>query len=300
MRNNILVYLAIIWAIVFWSLSFVWYKTALLYFTPTGIITFRLTLSSLILLSIGLALRQIQKLQLIDLKLFLTMTIFEPFIYSLCEANGLTMVSSTLAAVIIATIPLFTPIGAFIFFKERISLQNTIGILLSVVGVMLVAYQSGNQPKGSFLGIMLMFGAVIAAIGYVVSLKKLTQRYNSFSIVTYQSILAALMMLPVFMATDKLTPSMFTAEALVPIIKLTIFASIIAFLLYAYSMKHFAIAKINVFLNLIPVFTAIAAYFLQGDRFSSINIVGIAVTLAGLYVSQITLNARKASLVKSE
>lgn len=300
MRNNVLVYLAIIWAIVFWSLSFVWYKTALLYFTPTGIITFRLTLSSLILLSIGLVLRQLQKLQLKDLKLFLTMTIFEPFIYSLCEANGLTMVSSTLAAVIIATIPLFTPIGAFIFFKERISLQNTIGILLSVVGVMLVAYQTGNQATGSFLGIMLMFGAVIAAIGYVVSLKKLTQRYNSFSIVTYQSILAALMMFPIFITTEKLTPSMFTSDALVPIIKLTIFASIIAFLLYAYSMKHFAIAKINVFLNLIPVFTAIAAYFLQGDRFNSINIVGIAVTLAGLYVSQITLTARKTSLVKSE
>lgn len=298
MKKNILVYTAVILAILFWSLSFVWYKTALLYFTPTGIITFRLTLASIALLAIGLLLRQVQRLQLKDLKLFLTMAFFEPFIYSLCEANGLTMVSSTLAAVIVATIPLFTPLGAFLFFKERISLQNAIGIILSVVGVVLVAYQTGNQAKGSFLGIALMFGAVIAAIGYVISLKKLTQRYNSFSIVTYQSIIAALLMLPVFMATDKLTPAMFTSEALVPILKLTAFASIIAFLLYAYSLKHFSIAKINVFLNLIPVFTAIAAYFLQGDRFSTINLVGIAVTLAGLYVSQVTLNARKASIVK--
>lgn len=298
MKNSILVYTAVILAILFWSLSFVWYKTALLYFTPTGIITFRLTLASIALLTVGLLLRQVQRLQAKDLKLFLTMAFFEPFIYSLCEANGLTMVSSTLAAVIVATIPLFTPIGALLFFKERISLQNAIGILLSVVGVVLVAYQSGSQAKGSLLGILLMFGAVIAAIGYVISLKKLTQRYNSFSIVTYQSIIAALLMLPVFLATDRLAPAMFTSEALIPILKLTTFASIIAFLLYAYSLKHFSIAKINVFLNLIPVFTAIAAYFLQGDRFSAINLVGIAVTLAGLYVSQVTLNARKASTVK--
>jgi len=209
------------------------------------------------------------------------------------------MVSSTLAAVIVATIPLFTPLGAFLFFKEKISIQNAIGILLSVVGVVLVAYQSGNQATGSILGILLMFGAVVAAIGYVISLKKLTQRYNSFSIVTYQSILAALLMLPVFFATDRLTPSMFTSEALIPILKLTIFASIIAFLLYAYSLRHFSIAKINVFLNLIPVFTAIAAYFLQGDRFSTINLVGIAVTLAGLYVSQVNLNAQKTLQVNS-
>ena len=298
MKNSILVYTAVILAILFWSLSFVWYKTALLYFTPTGIITFRLTLASIALLTVGLLLRQVQRLQAKDLKLFLTMAFFEPFIYSLCEANGLTMVSSTLAAVIVATIPLFTPIGALLFFKERISVQNAIGILLSVVGVVLVAYQSGSQAKGSLLGILLMFGAVIAAIGYVISLKKLTQRYNSFSIVTYQSIIAALLMLPVFLATDRLAPAMFSSEALIPILKLTTFASIIAFLLYAYSLKHFSIAKINVFLNLIPVFTAIAAYFLQGDRFSAINLVGIAVTLAGLYVSQVTLNARKASTVK--
>ena len=92
---------------------------------------------------------------------------------------------------------------------------------------------------------------------------------------------------------------MFTSEALIPILKLTIFASIIAFLLYAYSLRHFSIAKINVFLNLIPVFTAIAAYFLQGDRFSTINLVGIAVTLAGLYVSQVNLNAQKTLQVNS-
>jgi drug/metabolite transporter (DMT)-like permease len=298
MRNNVLVYLSIILAILFWSLSFVWYKTALLYFTPTGIITFRLTLASVALLAVGLLLGQVQRLRRADLRLFLTMAFFEPFVYSLCEANGLTMVSSTLAAVIVATIPLFTPLGAFVFLKERVSLRNTIGIGISVVGVVLVAYQTGSQARGSLLGILLMFGAVVSAIGYVISLKKLTLRYNSYSIVTYQSVIAALLMLPVFMATERITPSMLTAEALAPILKLTTFASIIAFLLYAYSLRHFSIAKINVFLNLIPVFTAIAAYFLQGDKFSAINLAGIAVTLAGLYVSQVTLSARNASPVK--
>jgi len=296
MNNKTLVYLAIIGAVLFWSLSFVWYKTALLYFTPVGIITFRLTLSAAMLFIIGFAFRQLQKIQLKDIKMLLAMTIFEPFIYSLCEANGLTMVSSTLAAVIVATIPLFTPIGAFLFFKEKISLQNTIGIVISVVGVMLVAYQTGNHAQGSPLGIMLMFGAVVAAIGYVVGLKKMTQRYNSFTIVAYQNLLGALLIIPVFLATDKITPAMFSGEAIMTIVKLTIFASTIAFLLYAYSLKHFSIAKINVFLNLIPVFTAIAAYYMQGDRFSTLNLAGIAVTLAGLYVSQLTLKARSTSL----
>jgi len=296
MNTKFLVYAAIVVAVIFWSLSFIWYKTALQYFSPVGIITFRLTISSIILLVVGTALRQLQKFRLKDFKPLFIMTLFEPFIYSLCEANGLTMVSSTLAAVIIATIPLFTPIGAFLFFKEKISMQNTLGILLSVIGVTLVAYQTGNHAQGSFMGILLMFGAVIAAIGYAIGLKKMTQRYNSFSIVAYQNLLGAIMIIPVFLITDRITPVMFSFEALLPIFKLTIFASTIAFVLYAYTMKHLSIAKLNVFLNLIPVFTAIAAYFLLNDKFSTTNLIGIAVTLAGLYVSQITLKAKTESI----
>lgn len=296
MNTKFLVYAAIVVAVIFWSLSFIWYKTALQYFSPVGIITFRLTISSIILLIVGTALRQLQKFRLKDFKPLFIMTLFEPFIYSLCEANGLTMVSSTLAAVIIATIPLFTPIGAFLFFKEKISLQNTLGILLSVIGVTLVAYQTGNHAQGSFMGILLMFGAVIAAIGYAIGLKKMTQRYNSFSIVAYQNLLGAIMIIPVFLITDRITPVMFSYEALLPIFKLTIFASTIAFVLYAYTMKHLSIAKLNVFLNLIPVFTAIAAYYLLNDKFSTTNLIGIAVTLAGLYVSQITLKSKTESI----
>lgn len=296
MNTKFLVYAAIVVAVIFWSLSFIWYKTALQYFSPVGIITFRLTISSIILLVVGTALRQLQKFRLKDFKPLFIMTLFEPFIYSLCEANGLTMVSSTLAAVIIATIPLFTPIGAFLFFKEKISMQNTLGILLSVIGVTLVAYQTGNHAQGSFMGILLMFGAVIAAIGYAIGLKKMTQRYNSFSIVAYQNLLGAIMIIPVFLITDRITPVMFSFEALLPIFKLTIFASTIAFVLYAYTMKHLSIAKLNVFLNLIPVFTAIAAYYLLNDKFSTTNLIGIAVTLAGLYVSQITLKAKTESI----
>ena len=292
MNSKSLVYGSIIAAVIFWSLSFIWYKTALKFYSPEGIIAFRLTISAVILFVVGFALKQIQRFKLNDFKLLFIMTLFEPFAYSLCEANGMTMVSSTLAAVIVATIPLFSPIGAFLFLRERINLQTAIGIILSVGGVTLVAYQAGSRTSGSILGILLMFGAVVSAIGYAIGLKKLTQRYNSFSIVAYQNLLGALLIMPIFLARNPITPQLFSFEALSPIVKLSLFASTIAFIFYAYSMKHLTISKINVFINLIPVFTAIAAYFLLGDRFTMVNLLGIIVTLGGLYVSQLTFKTK--------
>lgn len=293
MNRKLLVYLALIVAVIFWSLSFIWYRIAFEHYSPKAIITFRLLISAALLFVAGGVVGKIEKMRFGDLKLIILMAVFEPFAYSLCEANGLTMVSPTLAAVIVATIPLFSPIGAFLFLKERINITTAIGIAFSVIGVTLVAYQDDAHIAGSALGIALMFGAVLASIGYAIGLKKMARRYNSITIVAYQNLAAGLMVLPIFLSKEDVTSAMFDIHNLRPIFELSFFASTIAFVLYAYSMKHLTISKVNVFINLIPVFTAVAAYFLLHDHFSAINIAGIVITLAALYISQINFKHNK-------
>ena len=56
--------------------------------------------------------------------LFLLMALFEPFIYFLGESYGLLYVSSTVAAVIVATIPLISPLFAWYFFREKLNFQK--------------------------------------------------------------------------------------------------------------------------------------------------------------------------------
>jgi drug/metabolite transporter (DMT)-like permease len=74
---------------------------------------------------------------------------------------------------------------------------------------------------------------------------------------------------------------------------LAIFASCGAFVLFAWSVRYVGIARGNIFSNLIPVFTAIFAYFVIGDRLTARNGIGMAVVIAGLFLSQ----ARKSTKV---
>jgi len=71
-------------------------------------------------------------------QLFLLLSFFQPFCYFTFESFGMKFVSSTLGALIIATIPLFTPIFTYFLAREKITLFNISGLIISFVGVIVV------------------------------------------------------------------------------------------------------------------------------------------------------------------
>ncbi len=286
------VYAAVMLAMGFWSLSFIWYKEVFVFYKPITLVVGRLTISSVFLfITVGLVMRKLNKVKLADLRYFLLLAFFEPFLYFIGESFGMTRVSSTLAAVIVSTIPLFSPLGEFYFYKTRITLMNFIGILVSVIGVGMVIFHQGfAKLEADPVGIALMFLAVFAALAYSLMLRKLTSTYNVFTIITYQNTLALIYFLPLFFLFEfnHFVSVGVTFRSLMPLLKLGIFASTFAFLLFTYAVKHLGATKANSFTNAIPVMTAIFAYFMLGETLSFIKIAGITIVVLGLFLSQIT------------
>ena len=52
-------------------------------------------------------------------------------------------------------------------------------------------------------------------------------------------------------------------------------------------MRNMGVTRANVFTNFIPVFTAIFSFFILGDKLSLQNMIGMAVVVSGLIMSQI-------------
>ncbi|HNV51697.1 MAG TPA: DMT family transporter, partial [Tenuifilaceae bacterium] len=78
-----------------------------------------------------------------------------------------------------------------------------------------------------------------------------------------------------------------SVKLMIPIIELAVFGSTIAFLLFTYSVKHLGVTSANAFTNAIPVLTAVFAYFLRDEILTPIKMVGIAVVVSGLFLSQV-------------
>jgi drug/metabolite transporter (DMT)-like permease len=223
-----------------------------------------------------------------DRKYFLLLAFFEPFLYFLGESHGLTYVSSTAGSVIISTIPVFAVIFAWVFYREKLRLINYIGVAVSFIGVIIFIADSSGGLVINLKGLTLLFLAVISAVGYNMVLHRLASEYNPVSIVNIQNAIGVILFLPLFLIFDL---KKFIATGIVAdfssVVLLAIFASSGAFVLFAYSVRHLGISRANIFSNLIPVFTAIFAFLLVGDKLTLLNGAGMAVVIAGLFLSQI-------------
>ncbi|MCL4481904.1 MAG: DMT family transporter, partial [Bacteroidetes bacterium] len=283
-----LVYLSLIFAMIFWAFSFVWVKEVYRVYGPLTTVFFRLVIASVLLLAFAQLTGKMVKIKRKDLGTFVLLSFFEPFLYFMGESFGLKFVSSTIGAIIVATIPLFSPIAASRFHGEKISIRTFIGILLSFLGVSIVVFDSSFNLTASPLGIALEFLAVLSAIGYTVVLKNLAVKYNPTSIITYQNLLGTLYFLPLWLIFEyrDFTAIPFNFPAFAGILKLSVFASCIAFIFYAHSVKRLGINSVNIFINLIPVFTALFAWYILGDELSLRKFVGIAVVISGLLLAQ--------------
>jgi drug/metabolite transporter (DMT)-like permease len=253
------------------------------------LITLRLLIASVLLFMVIKATGKFQKLRRKDIKWFVLLAFFEPFLYYVGETYGLTLVESTLASVIVSTIPLFAPVMAFFILRERISWTNIVGIVVSLVGVFFVIYKPSVGFAANPGGIALLFLAVFASICYATVLRKIPNHYSNMSIIFYQSLLGLAFFIPTFLLTgySAVRTVQVTREAIVALFMLSVFASVIAFVLFAGAVRKVGVARTNVFVNLIPVFTAILSWFILNEMLTVSKWIGISVVVIGLFVSQL-------------
>ena len=288
-KSLIKYYVYIVLSMLFWGMSFIWSKIALNEFEPITLIFFRLVLSAIVLTLIVRLSRNTEKIAKADRKWFLLLALAEPFFYFLGENFGLQYVSPAVTSAIIATIPLVTPLVAFLFLRERIDKYTITGIFISFAGIIYMLVNRDLSLNASPKGIALLFLAVFSAVAYTFFIRKLANKYKAITILLWQNIIGAIYFLPFFMAFDfaqvlTIRPS---TSSVMAIVQLSIFASGLAFWLFIIVVAKLGMVKANIFTNLIPVFTAVFAYFIIGELITLQKETGIILVITGIVVSQL-------------
>ena len=273
----------------FWGFSFILTSIVFRYYSPVTTVFLRLLISSAILF-LGIVLfGKLEKIKKGDLKLFLLSALFNPFFYFIGESYGLKLTSSTITSAIIATIPLFTPVAAYLALGEKMGRLNILGLLISFIGVMVMILNKDLSFSASPMGVLYLFFAVASAIVYMIFLKKLSHRYSAYFIIALQNLLGAIYFLPFFLIFDfqefiAVKPDL---TLVISLLSLAIFCSSLAYVFFTISTREIGIGRTNVFANLIPVFTAVFSYLILSEFFSLHKILGILLIVFGLYLSQL-------------
>ena len=294
--SKILAYIAASVAVTLWGMSYIWTDkiinqgVSIFYF-----IFVRILLAGVIMFLFNTAYGRIKRIQKRDLPKFLLLAFFEPFTYFICETFGIKLTGSpTISAVVIATIPIFSTGAGVIFFKEKITPLNIIGIIISLTGILMVAAAKGAAGENFIWGILLLMVAVLSTVGHSSLTKSLVGIYSSQTIVMYQFLIGAVYLLPLFLwkgLDDFNAEIYFSPEVWYPLICLTILCSSLAFSLWVSSIKSLGVAKSSIFSAMIPVAAAVVAWILGHELLNARQWTGIAISVIGVVLSQ--NNAKK-------
>lgn len=289
--SKLLVYIASSFAILLWGMSYIWTDKLISLGIPVFYFVFvRILLAGLVLFLFNTAYARIKRIQRQDIGKFLLLAFFEPFIYFLCETYGLKETGSpTISAMIIATIPIFSIAAGRIFFKEKITGTNIFGVILSLVGIVMVAMAHGTLGENFVWGIVLLLIAVIAEVGHASITKSLSGNYSSQIIVMYQFLIGAVYLLPFFIwkGLDGFNAEVYLSpDVWYPLICLAVLCSSLAFSLWVSTIKNLGVAKSSIFSALIPVAAALIAWALGHELMNTRQWIGIAISTVGVILSQ--------------
>lgn len=288
-----LAYLQAVFAMTFWALTFVWIKIAFeAGYKPVEIVFLRLVLASGLLFLASALMRHAEKPSGKDFPYFMMVAFFEPFIYFIGEANGMQFVSPTLGSLIISIIPLVTVLGAWVFLREKVTLWTFAGLVISFVGVGVLAFES-DEIWATFKGIALLLLAVLGGMFYGITVRKLTLKYSTLTIVSWQSLFGMLYFMPLFFIFDgsHFFSMQQSAKGLLTIASMSVFGSVGAFMLFTGVIRELGVIKSNMFTYLIPVMTALTAYIILGEAPTLRALAGIVLVVFGLFISH-TQNIR--------
>jgi len=291
--SKVLIYIASVFAITLWGMSYIWTDKLIALGIPIFYFVFvRILLAGIILFLFNTAYARIKRIQRQDWPKFLLLAFFEPFIYFICETYGLKLTGSpTLSAMVIATIPIFSIGAGIIFFKEKVSFINIIGVLATLIGIVMVAMAKGELGENFIWGVVLLLIAVVSEVGHASITKSLSGNYSSQIIVMYQFLIGSVYLLPMFLwkGLDGFSiETHFSPEVWYPIICLAILCSSLAFSLWVSTIKNLGVAKSSIFSALIPVAAAIIAWILGHELLNSRQWAGIAISSFGVILSQYT------------
>ena len=293
MKTSFKSYVAIVFAELCWGLSFIWtQQLAGRQQIPVFVLIFvRMVLATVGMAVISLAVGAKLKIARKDIKYFLLLAFFEPFLYFIGETFGIKATASpTLSALIIAIIPVFTMFADMLFYKTKVPAIAKLGVLLTVPGAVLMVIEKNSGAAVYWWGIALLMLAVLSSCGYSITLRKLVDSYSAITINTWLFFIGSIFFLPFFLATKGDFPvvNMFRSPAIEPLLCLAVLCSCGAFSCYVYALKHIGITRACIFAATIPIVSAVASYFMGIETFSPLQILGIAIVIAGVILAQRT------------
>jgi drug/metabolite transporter (DMT)-like permease len=159
-------------------------------------------------------------------------------------------------------------------------------VALAFAGTVLVAKPTGlGTSHITAVGLLISLGAAIAYAGITLFTKKLTKRYDAWTILVYAFGFAALALLP--FQIGRPFPTAISGQAWVAFAGLVLITTIVGYTLYATALKHLQASVASIAAMSEVPFAAFFGYIFLGERIQTWQVFGAVLVVSGVILLSI-------------
>lgn len=231
-----------------------------------------------------------------DLRPLLTVALFSPVIYFIGETVGISSTTASECGVFLACIPVVSLIASTLILKKKPTRLQTIGILITLAGVLVTVFAVGVSSSLSVVGYTFLLVAVVSYALYCVFADK-AHEYTGVEI-TYMMLAAGAIVFVIIAIGEAFIKGSIKELATLPfsdsrfltaVIYQGIGCSILAFFLSNVAISKIGVNRTSSFIGVATVVSIIAGAVLLHETFTLRQIVGAAIIIIGVY----TANAKR-------
>jgi drug/metabolite transporter (DMT)-like permease len=198
------------------------------------------------------------------------------------QTVGLATTTASKAGFLTGTMVVFTPILQMIIEKKAPSLHHFLSVGIVTIG--LLVFTLPKEATFNSGDMLILFCAVIFSF-QIVFLDMFTRDKFNPEIVFFQFVPAAIIgFLCSFFSSYH---SEFSAQAVLSISYLVIFATVVALSVQAKYQRETTPTKAAIIYTMEPVFSAVFAYFFLREHLSALSVVGAAIMFTGLVYAEL-------------
>jgi len=216
--------------------------------------------------------------------------------YNYLFFSGIRLIDAGRGAVIISTVPVVVAVLSFVIFKERLSVINFLGIVLSLAGawVVITRGEIGSFVAGGFgRGEIYLVLCVLCATTFTMTSKKALEVLSPLVVTLVIAIDgAAMMLVPAAIEVHQqglITSGVFWGN----LMYLALGPSVVAVIWYYEAIQTVGASRASQYMNLMPVFAVVLAMMFLHERITFSLLTGAALVCAGLYCTNVNPSKKK-------
>ena len=263
-------------------------------FSSIQIIAIRSTISFLCMLVVVLIKNpKLLKVKLKDVWMFIGTGILSFTLFNYCYFTTITTVSTSVAAVLLNTAPIFVSIIAAIVFKEKLTLQKIISLAITFMGCIFITGLIGSDTQvsmdGILLGVLSGFLYALYSIFGSVALKK----YDTLTVTTYTFFFSTLAAIPMAGFTGTQTAVLLQPQTLLYAGLMSLLVCVIPYFLYNIGLSKMESSKAAITSMLEPVVASFVSVFILGEAMTVTMVLGIILILGAVVFLNVKLKPKQ-------